>query len=228
MSDPSAGNGLANGHGVTNSAAAIVATCLRMLEGGLVVGTSGNVSVRDGDTVLITPSGVDYRTLRPQDVPTVDLDGKPLQGTMKPTSELPLHLAVYAARPDVTAIVHTHALHATAVSTLVDTVPNIHYALAASGTPIEVADYATYGSDALARNAIAALGDAGSCLLRNHGTVSVAADLDTAYAYAEVLEWACKLWLTARSAGTPTLIPDDEIAAVAKKLQTYGQGKGLS
>lgn len=209
---------------MSDSASAIVETCLRMLDARLVVGTSGNVSVREGDKVLITPTGVDYRALRQEDIPTVDLSGKPLQGTMEPTSELPLHLAVYAARPDVSAIVHTHALHATAVSTLVDSVPNIHYALAATGAPVEVADYATYGSDALARNAIAALGGGGSCLLRNHGTVSVAADLDTAYARAEVLEWACQLWLTARSAGTPTLIPDEEIAAVAQKMRSYGQG----
>lgn len=203
----------------------IRAVCLRMLDEGLVIGTSGNVSVRIGDAVAITPTGVPYRELRGVDIPVVGMDGVQRSGELAPTSELPLHLAVYAARADADAIVHTHALHATAVSTLCETVPAIHYMLATSGQPVRVAEYATYGTDALAENAVRALSGATSCLLRNHGTLSIAGDLESAYNKASTLEWCCKLWLTAKAAGSPNLLEDAEMAEVAEKLRAYGQPK---
>ncbi|WP_020496279.1 class II aldolase/adducin family protein [Sciscionella marina] len=203
----------------------IVAVCLRMLEERLVIGTSGNVSVREGERIHITPTGVDYRSLKPEDIPVVDPQGVQLQGKLAPTSELPLHLAVYAARPDASAIVHTHALHATAVSTLCETVPAIHYMLATSGTPVRVAEYATYGTDELARNAVRALEGSSSVLLRNHGTLSLAGDLESAVGKASTLEWCAQLWLTAKAAGEPNLLEDKEMTAVAEKIRGYGQPK---
>lgn len=213
---------------MTEAARRVVEVCVRMLDEGLVIGTSGNVSVRLGERVLITPTGVDYRRLRPADLPVVDLTGTRLHGEFAPTSELPLHLAVYAAREDAGAVVHTHALHATAVSTLGDTVPPVHYMLASSGQQVRVAEYATYGTDALAANAVDALAGSTSCLLANHGTLSIGEDVESAHSKASTLEWCCRLWLTARAAGTPHLLPADEMAAVASKLRSYGQPKEAS
>lgn len=201
----------------------VVAACTRMLADGLVVGTSGNVSLRRGDQVLITPTAVDYRTLTPAALPVVDLDGNPVAGELKPTSELPLHLAVYRAHPEAGALVHTHAVHATAVSTVADTVPNVHYILAANGGPVRVAKYATYGTPELAESAVAALAGRSACLLANHGTVTVGDTLAAAYDRAVQLEWACRVWLAATAAGAPQLLSDEEMARVAEKLRGYRQ-----
>lgn len=202
---------------------AIVATCTRMLAEGLVVGTSGNVSVRSGDRVLITPTAVDYRQLTPAQLPVVDLDGHGVSGDLLPTSEVPLHLALYRAHPDARAVVHTHAVHATAVSTLVDTVPNVHYILAANGGPVRVAQYRTYGSAELAESAVEAMVDRSACLLANHGTLAVGDSLVSAYDRTAQLEWACQVWLAASAAGAPRLLPDGEMATVAEKLRGYRQ-----
>jgi L-fuculose-phosphate aldolase len=190
---------------------------------GLVVGRSGNVSVRAGDLVVVTPTGVDPDDLRPQDVPVVDLDGRPVDGALLPSSELPMHLATYAGDASRCAVVHTHAVHATAVSTLVEQVPAVSYVLGLLGGPVRVAPYATYGTDALAAGVAAALDGRSGCLLRNHGTLTTGPDLARAYEGTVQLEWACRVWLLARAAGTPSLLPDDELARVADKLAAYGQ-----
>lgn len=201
----------------------VVDTCQRMTRDGLVVGTSGNVSARVGAHVLVTPSGVDYRQLHPEQLPLVDLEGRHVSGELRPTSELPLHLTAYRTHPDARGVVHTHAAHATAVSTLVATVPNVHYMLATAGGPVRVAPYATYGTDELAAAAADALHERTMCLLRNHGTLAVGRSLDEAYDRSAQLEWACRVWLLARSAGQPSLLPDEELATVSTKLGGYGQ-----
>lgn len=202
----------------------LVATARRTVSDGLVVGTSGNVSARVGDTVLVTPSGVPYDRLTPADITGVDLDGRQVLGTLVPTSELPMHLAVYRTT-DARAIVHTHAVHATAVSTLVPELPIVHYMAAALGGPVRVAPYATYGSAELAENMLRALADRTGCLLGNHGTITYGADLDQAYERTAQLEWMCRLWLTASSVPgrTPTLLTRDQLAEVQEKLRGYGQ-----
>ncbi|NEE27581.1 class II aldolase/adducin family protein, partial [Streptomyces sp. SID7982] len=127
----------------------VVDTARRSAADGLVVGTSGNVSARVGDLVLVTPSGVPYDRLGPDDAVGVDLEGDQVLGDLGPTSELPLHLAVYRST-DAAAVVHTHAVHATAVSTLVAEVPLLHYAAAILGGPVRTAAYARYGTPELA------------------------------------------------------------------------------
>ena len=113
----------------------IVTTCQELSRSGLVVGTAGNVSVREGDLVAVTPSGLRYAELTPELVGVHHLDGAPVEAPLGPTSELPLHLAIYAARPEVGAVVHTHSVAATALSTLVDEIPSVHYYLAMFGGP---------------------------------------------------------------------------------------------
>lgn len=190
---------------------------------GLVVGRSGNLSVRSGDLVAVTPTGVDYDRLRPEDVPVVRLDGTPVEGDLLPTSELPMHLAAYAADGARAAVVHTHAVHATAVSLLVDEVPPVHYVLGTLGDSVRVAPYATYGTAELAGHMATALADRHGCLLRNHGTITTGTSLAEAYERALQLEWACRVWLLARSAGEPTLLTTDQVRDATRKLTTYGQ-----
>ncbi|WP_171167921.1 class II aldolase/adducin family protein [Streptomyces sp. I05A-00742] len=209
---------------ITRIRADVLATARRTVTEGLVVGTSGNVSARVGDMILVTPSGVPYDRLGPEEIVAVDLDGRRLHGSLAPTSELPLHLAVYRAT-DAAAIVHTHAVHATAVSTLVTELPPIHYMTAALGGPVRVAPYALYGSDELARHALTALDGRTGCLLRNHGTLTHGATLDQAYDRTAQLEWMCHVWLAASGAAgrSPSLLDAGQLAEAAEKLSGYGQ-----
>ncbi|MFE9016532.1 class II aldolase/adducin family protein [Streptomyces cyaneofuscatus] len=202
----------------------VVATARRSAADGLVVGTSGNVSARVGDLVLVTPSGVPYDRLGPGDAVGVGLDGRQVLGELKPTSELPLHLAVYA-ETDAAAVVHTHAVHATAVSTLVTEVPLVHYAAAILGGPVRTAAYARYGTPELADAMLTALRGRTGCLLANHGTVTYGSTLDQAYERTAQLEWLCRLWLTASAlpGRTPSLLSEAQLAEVTEALKGYGQ-----
>ncbi|MFJ1655555.1 class II aldolase/adducin family protein [Streptomyces sp. NPDC088337] len=207
---------------------ALVAAARRTVADGLVVGTSGNVSARVGDTVLVTPSGVPYDRLTDDDITGVGLDGRQVLGTLVPTSELPMHLAVYRST-DAGAVVHTHAVHATAVSTLVTELPLIHYMAGALGGPVRVAPYATYGTEELAGNMLRALAGRTGCLLRNHGTVTYGATLDQAYDRTAQLEWMCRVWLAASGVPglTPALLTPEQLAAAGERLRGYGQqGQG--
>jgi L-fuculose-phosphate aldolase len=203
---------------------ALVATARRTAAEGLVVGTSGNVSVRVGELVLVTPSAVPYDRLGPQDTVAVDLDGTQVHGELAPTSELPMHLAVYR-HTDARAVVHTHAVHATAVSTLVPELPLIHYMAAAFGGPVRVAPYVLYGTEELARHVLAALRDRTGCLLQNHGTLTYGDSLDQAYDRTAQLEWMCRLWLAANSVPglAPSLLTPVQLDAVREQLRGYGR-----
>ncbi|MFF3556894.1 class II aldolase/adducin family protein [Streptomyces tsukubensis] len=202
----------------------LVATARRTASEGLVVGTSGNVSARVGPLVLVTPSGVPYDRLTDGDVTAVDLDGRRVLGTLEPTSELPLHLAVHRSR-EVGAVVHTHAAHATAVSTLVTELPPVHYMTADLGGPVRVAPYAVYGSEELAARMLTALDGRRACLLGNHGTVAVGATLDQAYDRTAQLEWMCRVWLLASSVPglAPKLLTPEQLAEAGGRLRGYGQ-----
>ncbi|MFB7273393.1 class II aldolase/adducin family protein [Streptomyces sp. NPDC056244] len=202
----------------------LVDTARRTAAEGLVVGTSGNVSVRVGELILVTPSGVPYERLGPGDAVGVDTDGRQVLGEFTPTSELPLHLAVYRST-SAQAVVHTHAVHATAVSTLVSELPLIHYMSAALGGPVRVAPYALYGTDELAAGMLDALHGRSACLLQNHGTVTYGATLAQAYDRTAQLEWMARLWLTASSlpGRTPSLLSEDQLGEVGEKLKGYGQ-----
>jgi L-fuculose-phosphate aldolase len=211
----------------------IVRACRKLSAAGLVVGTAGNVSILSGDLVAVTPSGVDYAELAARDVGVHRLDGTPVEAPLAPTSELPLHLAIYGAYagagagpgagPGAAAIVHTHSVAATAVATLADELPPIHYYVAMFGGTVRVAPYATYGTDELASNAVHALRGRTACLLGSHGAVTTGQDLTTAYDRSVYLEWVCDVYLRAAAAGTPRLLPPGEIEAVAAKLASYGQ-----
>jgi L-fuculose-phosphate aldolase len=199
----------------------IVGHCRRLRGDGLVVGTSGNISVRAGDLVAVTPSGLDYEAMTPESIGVHGLDGSPVEAALAPTTELPMHLAVYA-RTDAGAVVHTHSPAATALSTVADELPPIHYMVALFGGPVRVAAYATYGTSELADNMAEALAGRTACILGNHGTLTYGADLAEAYARALHLEWLCEVYLRAIAAGTPRLLPLAEIDRVRDKLAGYG------
>jgi L-fuculose-phosphate aldolase len=185
---------------------------------GLVVGTAGNLSVRSGDLVAITPTSVDYDALDPGLVCVVGLDGGIVEGERAPSSELPMHLAVYHAT-DAAAIVHTHAPHATALATVVDELPAIHYMIAELGGRMRVAPYATFGTDELAANVMHALAGRSAVLLRSHGTLTVGDSLEQAYWRSVLLEWLAALYFRATLLGTPRLIPTGEIELVSERLR---------
>ncbi|HEY7173640.1 MAG TPA: class II aldolase/adducin family protein, partial [Micromonosporaceae bacterium] len=155
----------------------VVAYARRMVADRLVVGTSGNLSVRGGDLIAVTPTGLAYDDLEPEHIGVYRLDGGPVDAIHEPTSELAMHLTAYRVTR-AGAVVHTHSPAATAVSTLVDVLPSIHYLVGMFGGPVRVAPYATYGTPELADHMADALADRTGCLLGNHGTITVGDSLD--------------------------------------------------
>jgi L-fuculose-phosphate aldolase len=197
----------------------LVEACHALAAAGLVVGTSGNVSVRDGDRVSLSPKGVALGELTADDIAVVDVAGRVLTGA--PTSELELHLAIYR-RCDAGAIVHTHAPRATAVACVVDELPVIHYQLLAMGGAIRVAPFAAFGTAELASAVTDALDARRAALLANHGAVTYAATLAEAVERAVALEWACGVYLDAARIGTSRVLDDQQQAAVRASAMRHG------
>jgi L-fuculose-phosphate aldolase len=204
--------------------ARVVEAGVRLLDAGLARGTAGNVSARAGDDlVAITPTGLDYRRLTAADVPLLAMDGRVVAGGTRPSSEVPMHLAVYRGRRDVGAIVHTHSVFATTLAVLGEELPGVHYAIALAGRRVRVAPYATYGTEALAERCVATLGADRAVLLANHGVLAVGGDLDLALAVAEAVEFTAEVCWRARCLGAPNVLPDQELDRVARAFAGYGQ-----
>jgi L-fuculose-phosphate aldolase len=201
--------------------ALLVRYAQRMRSEGLVVGTAGNLSSRAGDLVAITPSGVDYGSLAPEMICVVELDGSPVDGRSEPSRELPMHLAAYHAL-DAGAVVHTHSPSATALATVVDELPAIHYLIADLGGPVRVAPYATPGGDELAAAMVRALAGRRAALLANHGAITVGDSVEQAYSRSVTLEWLAAVYLRARLLGDPSVLPDDEVERLRDVVQSYG------
>lgn len=202
----------------------LVEVARRLERDDLALGTSGNLSVRADDLVVITPSGVDYDVLTPELVCVVQRDGTPVETEAKVSTELPMHLAVYDAT-DAMAVVHTHPPYATVLSTVVDELPPIHYLIAFEGGPVRVAPYATPGSEELAKIVIAALENRSAVLLQNHGALTIGPSLESAYFRSWLLEWLCSMYYRARLAGDPRVLSDDELSAVDELLRDYGPAR---
>jgi L-fuculose-phosphate aldolase len=186
---------------------------------GLVVGTSGNVSVRAGERISLTGKGVSLDAVTPDDVAVADLDGNVLAGV--PTSELELHLAIYR-RYYAGAIVHTHAPMATAVACVLDELPVIHYHLLALGGSIRVAPFHAFGTPELAGAVGDALSGRTAALLANHGAVNYASSLADAVDDAVLLEWACRLYVDASRLGSPRVLDERQLAAVRASAARHG------
>jgi L-fuculose-phosphate aldolase len=196
----------------------LVSYGIRLLDDGLAVGSAGNMSVRVADTVLITPSGVAYRDMQAADMCVVGLDGARLGGSAEPSSETPMHLAVYASTR-AAAVVHTHSPEVVALSAVCDELPAIHYAIVGLGGPVRVARYTRFGSADLARAAVAALDGRSAAILGSHGAVSYGATLAQAYDRALLLEWLAHVHRLACSRGEPRILTEAELGEVAAEVR---------
>jgi L-fuculose-phosphate aldolase len=196
----------------------------RLADDGLAVGAAGNMSVRLGDQIAITPSGIRYDELRPADICVVDLDGAEIDAPEAPSSELPMHLAVYAATA-AQAVVHTHSAEVIALSASCEELPAIHYAITGLGGPVRVAGYTRFGSAGLAGAAVKALDGRRAAILQNHGAICYGSALTQAYERAQLLEWLARVYRLARSYGEPRTLSAaelDEVAAEAARRR-YGE-----
>jgi L-fuculose-phosphate aldolase len=205
----------------------VVATCRRAAAERLVIGTAGNVSVGvegSGELVAITATGADFATLEEDHVVVVDRSGALVEGDLEPTSELDLHLGIHAAQPDPVAVVHTHSPVGVAVSTVLDTLPVVHYQQLLLGGEVRVAPFAVFGSPELAAHVHAALEGRHAALMANHGSVAWATSLSKALDHALLLEWLCTVWRDACLMGTPRTLTEADQAAVVEAAiaRSYG------
>lgn len=203
--------------------AAVAAASRRLAAEGLLVGTAGNVSVRSGDKVAVTPTGMDLAECRLDDVTVVSLGGRVLTGRLAPTSELGLHLGVYADT-DACAVVHTHAPYATALACVLDELPVIHYQQLLLGGAVRVAPYATFGTPELAGHVREALAGRQAALMASHGSVAIGATLEKAVDHALLLEWLAALHHRASALGTPRVLSEAEQVDVITAASARGYG----
>ena len=203
----------------------IVETGKRMIDARLTTGTGGNLSIfnRKENLIAIKPSGVPYQSMRAQDVVVLRPDGERVDGVLKPSSETKFHLAIYHARPDVDAILHSHQVHATTIACMGIELPAVHYLLAFSGDKVPLAPYATFGTQALSDNILSVLGNYKACLLENHGLITLGASLDEAFDTAEALELVAQIYIQAKSIGEPKILNSEQMNVVIEKFKTYGK-----
>ncbi|MFC5393687.1 class II aldolase/adducin family protein [Bosea vestrisii] len=203
----------------------IVAVAQAIDKAGFCPSKSGNVSARVGDGFLITPSGLPYARTKPEDLIYLALDGAVLSGSRKPSSEWPFHVAIYNARPDAQAIVHTHSPRATALSCARRGIPAFHYMIAlCGGSDVRCADYATFGSPELAANAVAALEGRKAVLLANHGVIALGASLAGAHTIVAEVENLAGQYLDLLASGLePVILDEAEMERVSAKFAGYGK-----
>jgi L-fuculose-phosphate aldolase len=206
--------------------AQLVSYSNRLLRDGLALGSAGNMSVRAGDEVLITPSGIRYPEMDAADICVLGLDGTQLGGSAEPSSETPMHLAVYAATRAL-AVVHTHSPEVIALSAVCDELPAIHYAITGLGGPVRVAGYTRFGSPDLASAAVAAMAGRSAAILQNHGAICYGASLAEAYDRAMLLEWLARVHRLACARGEPRILTEAELADVTAEMRRrrYGEAR---
>lgn len=208
----------------------VVEACRRIVAAGLVAGASGNVSRRvegpeGAPLVAITPSRVPYHRLTVDDILVIDVEGNPVEGEGVPSSETLAHLAVYQARADVGAVIHTHSIYASALGVAgLEIPPLIDEQVVALGGAVPVAEYAMSGSQELADKARAALGEGNAVLLRNHGVLGVGAGLAEAASVCELVERLAQVYVLALGLGRATPLPDQAVE-VEKKVFRRSRGQ---
>lgn len=201
----------------------LVTAARRLSAQGMNPGKSGNLSARVDGGFVVTPSGVAYDGMHPDDLVFVGADGARGGGEREPSSEWRLHRDIYARRPEAGAVVHSHSPYATTLACLRRPIPAFHYEVAfAGGSDIRCAGYATFGTQELSDLALSALEGRNACLLANHGAVAQGADLDGAVALAEKVEALARLYWQALQVGEPALLDEVEMARVGEKFKTYG------
>jgi L-fuculose-phosphate aldolase len=202
----------------------ILATAMALDAAGLVPNKSGNVSARTRRGFLLTPAALPYPDTSAADLVELAPDGTVLDGARRPSSEWRMHAAIYEARPEVSAIVHTHSPRATALACAGRGLPAFHYMIALAGGEVRCAPYATFGSPELATNAVAGLASRRATLLANHGVIAVGPTPKAARAVAFEVENLAGQYLALLAAGlTPVVLDDAELARVVAKFADYGR-----
>lgn len=201
---------------------AVIDACRRMNELGINQGTSGNISVRHDTGMLVTPTSIPYETMQPEQIVFMDLDGS-FDPDQRPSSEWRFHLDILKARPEVNAVVHAHPTYATTLAIMGLEIPPVHYMIAvAGGDSIRCAPYATFGTEALSRNAVTALQDRTACLLAHHGMIAIGSSLPRALWLAVEVETLARQYHGCLQLGTPPLLSKAEIQKVLHRMAGYG------
>lgn len=199
----------------------------KLVQAGLTKGTGGNLSVfdRKNGHIAITPSGIDFFEIKPEDIVIMDLDGNKIEGERTASSEWEMHLMQYRTRDDMDAVIHAHTMYATVMGCLRWNLPATHYMIAVAGPEVRCANYATYGTHELAVNATEGMKDRKAVILANHGILAGANDLLNAFNIIEEIEYCSQIYCHAKSIGDPVILPKEEMSLMAEKFKTYGQRK---
>jgi L-fuculose-phosphate aldolase len=211
---------------IEQARASLVRYGQRMAADRLAVGSAGNLSIRLGDTVVMTPTGINYDQITDRNICVLDAEGVLLDGDGARSSEWPMHRRIYDLT-DAVAVVHTHSPFAVAMSTVCDELPAVHYAVLRLGGPtVRVAPYTTFGSDGLAGVAAEALDGRFAALLQNHGAVAYGDSIDEAYDRALLLEWLAEVYWRARLVGSPRILSDAELDEVREAARRHRYRSG--
>lgn len=203
------------------SRAELLATALAARQCGLNHASTGNLSVRQGGGMLITPTAIPYDRLQEADLVEMAIEGEPPAGA-RPSSEWRLHADIYRQRPDAGAVLHAHPPFSTTLACLREDLPAVHYMIAITGSErVRCSEYALFGTAQLSAAALAALGDSKACLLANHGLVTVGRDLPEALRIAVELETVAEYWWRARTVGEPVILTRAEIADAIARFSSY-------
>jgi len=201
----------------------IIATALAFNETGLSVGTSGNLSARTSQGFIITPTGISYESLSPNELVGMNLEGEIISGELIPSSEWPFHKAIYWARDTINAVVHVHSTYATGVACTRQGIPAFHYMVAiVGGDSIRCAPYATFGTEELSKNAVTALRDRKACLLANHGLIAIGENVQSAFKMAQEVENLAKQYWISKQFAEPVILDNAEMTLNLGKFKSYG------
>lgn len=199
---------------------------IKMSTEGLTSGTSGNISAynKEEGLMAISPSGIGYLDTKVEDIVIMDLKGNIVEGDRKPSSEWGLHASMYLNKADCRGVVHTHSMYCTVFATLRQPLKAVHYVLADSGASVvPCADYATYGTGELAKNAVEAIGEGNAVLLANHGMLACGSSIGSAYGLAKGMEYCAELQYHCMNIGAPVVLSDEQMEVVMDKFKGYGQ-----
>lgn len=202
----------------------LLQTARRLQEIGLSAAATGNVSVRCGEGLLISASGIDYADMQSEDAVLIDLDGNILVGERRPSSEWRMHCDIYRERAELNAVVHTHSAYATALACQRRSIPPFHYMITrAGGHDIPCAEYATFGTRELSHNVVTTLRGRRACLLANHGQIAAGPDLASALRLTWEVEELARQYCLVLQTGEPVLLDEAELDRVAEQFRHYGQ-----
>jgi L-fuculose-phosphate aldolase len=197
--------------------------CRKMIDHKLTTGSGGNISIynREEGLIAISPGSMDYFKISEEDIMVVSPQGAVVEGKNKPSSEMQFHLALFEHRPDVNTVIHSHSVYATAMACLRKPIPPLHYLVGLIGDCVPVIDYATFGTHTLAENIAKGIGTYNAALLANHGVVAVGSNIELCFIIAEHVELLAQMYLFASAAGSPVLLPPEEMAVLQDKFRQY-------